>query len=176
MLVPLVLSVLATNSSTDDQASGDWDSTLLPEISNTSILPLETSMTMTRVIVNSSMSSLPTTTSLTTVLTTPIPPIVDVILTETTLSTPVKITPVFSVTPGSYSSEPDQSNVIQDGSFQLRPKSQDSQLWSDHDVVTLLDAALASFAAIQPAWIPVIVTLLTGKCFIFVTMHSFCRF
>jgi hypothetical protein len=100
---------------------------------------------------------------------------VDVILTETTLSTPVKITPVTyvsSVTPGSYSSELDQSNVNQAGSFQLKPKSQDSQLWSDHDVVTLLDAALASFAAIQPAWIPVVVTLMTGKCFIFVTLHS----
>jgi hypothetical protein len=47
-----------------------------------------------------------------------------------------------------------------------------TQLWSDHDVVTLLDAALASFAAIQPAWIPVVVTLMTGKCFIFVTLHS----
>jgi hypothetical protein len=104
---------------------------------------------------------------------------VEVILTETTLDPPVKIAPVTygsSMTSGPYSSELDQSNVNQDGSFQLKPKSQDNQLWSDHDVVTLLDAALASFAAIQPAWIPIVVTLLTGKCFIFVTMHSFSRF
>ena len=51
----------------------------------------------------------------------------------------------------------------------------DSQLWSDHDFVTLLDAALASFAAIQPAWIPILVTLLTGKCYISVTMHFHVR-
>jgi hypothetical protein len=104
---------------------------------------------------------------------------VDVILTKTTLDPPVKIVPVTygsSMTPGSYSSELDQTNANQEGSFQLKHKSQDNQLWSDHDVVTLLDAALASFAAIQPAWIPIVVTLLTGKCFIFVTVHSFSRF
>jgi hypothetical protein len=104
---------------------------------------------------------------------------VDVILTKTTLDPPVKIVPVTygsTMTPGSYSSELDPSNVNQDGSAQLKSKSQDSQLWSDHDVVTLLDAALASFAAIQPAWIPIVVTLLTGKCFISVTMHSFSEF
>jgi hypothetical protein len=60
---------------------------------------------------------------------------------------------------------------MQDDSAEVKPKSSGSQLWSDHDFVTLLDAALASFAAIQPAWIPILVTLLTGKCFISVTMH-----
>jgi hypothetical protein len=79
------------------------------------------------------------------------------------------------MTPGSYSSESDQSSVKQDGSAEVKPKSLDSQLWSDHDFVTLLDAALASFAAIQPAWIPILVTLLTGKCFISVTMHFHTR-
>ncbi len=179
MLVPLVLSVLSSNSSTDDQASGIWNSTQLPEISNTSVLSVEPSMTVTQVTVNSSLSYPPTITSLTPVLTTPIPPTVDVILTTTTLDPPVKIVPVTydsSMTSGSYSSELDQSTANQKGSFQLKPKSQDNQLWLDHDVVTLLDAALASFAAIQPAWIPIVVTLLTGKCFISVTMHSFGRF
>ncbi len=136
-------------------------------------------MTVTRVTVNSSLSSLPTITSLTPVLTTTIPPTVDVILTTTTLDPPVKIVPgtySSTMTPGSYSSELDQSSVTQDGSAQLKPKSLDNQLWSDHDVVTLLDAALASFAAIQPAWIPIVVTLLTGKCFISVTMHFCSRF
>jgi hypothetical protein len=80
------------------------------------------------------------------------------------------------MTPGFYSSELDQSSVMQDGSAQLKPKSLDNQLWSDHDFVTLLDAALASFAAIQPAWIPIVVTLLTGKCFISVTKHFCSRF
>ncbi len=136
-------------------------------------------MTVTRVTVNSSLSSPPTITSLTPVLTTTIPPIVDVIPTKTTLDPPVKIVPATygsTMTPDLYSSELDQSYVNQDGSAQLKPKSQDNQLWSDHDVVTLLDAALASFAAIQPAWIPIVVTLLTGKCFISVTMHSLNRF
>jgi hypothetical protein len=79
------------------------------------------------------------------------------------------------MTPGFYSSELDQSSVTQGESAQLKPKSLDNQLWSDHDFVTLLDAALASFAAIQPAWIPIVVTLLTGKCFISVTMHFLSR-
>jgi hypothetical protein len=94
---------------------------------------------------------------------------VDIILTTTTLDPPVKIVPDTygsDMTPGSYSSEFDQPSVVQDGSAQLKPKSLDNTLWSDHDFVTLLDAALASFAAIQPAWIPIVVTLLTGKCFI----------
>ncbi len=136
-------------------------------------------MTVTQVTVNSSLSFPPTITSLAPVLTTTIPPTVDVILTKTTLDPPVKIFPVTygsTMTPGLYSSELDQSNVNQDGSAQLKPKSQDNQLWSDHDVVTLLDAALASFASIKPAWIPIVVTLLTGKCFISVTMHSFSKF
>ncbi len=178
MLVPLVVSVLSSNSSTVDQADGLWNSNQLPEISNTSILSAEPSMTVTRVTVNSSLSSPPTITSLTPVLTTTIPPTMDVILTKTTLDPPVKIVPVTygsTMTPGSSSSELDQSIVNQDGSSQLRPKSLDNQLWSDHDVVTLLDAALASFAAIQPAWIPIVVTLLTGKCFISVTLHSFSK-
>jgi hypothetical protein len=79
------------------------------------------------------------------------------------------------MTPGSYSSELDQTSVEQDESAQIKPKSLDNPLWSDHDFVTLLDAALASFAAIQPAWIPILVTLLTGKCFISVTMHCYSR-
>jgi hypothetical protein len=103
---------------------------------------------------------------------------VDIILTSTTMGSPVK--PVHdndipNMTPGFYSSELDKPSVEQDGSAQLKPKSLDSQLWSDHDFVTLLDAALASFAAIQPAWIPILVTLLTGKCFISVTMHCYSR-
>jgi hypothetical protein len=178
MLVPLVVSVLSSNSSTTDQTAGLWDSSQLPENISTSILSDEPLMTLTRVTVNSSLSPLPTTTSLTSVLTTTIPPTVDIILTTTTLDPPVKIVPeTYSsdMTPGSYSSELDQHSVTQDGSAQLKPKSLDHQLWSDHDFVTLLDAALASFAAIQPAWIPIIVTLLTGKCFIFVTMHFYSR-
>jgi hypothetical protein len=79
------------------------------------------------------------------------------------------------MTPGPYSSESGQSGVKQDSSAEVKPKSLDSQLWSDHDFVTLLDAALASFAAIQPAWIPILVTLLTGKCLISVTMHFHIR-
>jgi hypothetical protein len=178
MLVPLVVSVLSVNSSTTDQTAGLWDSSQFPENISTSILPTEPLMTVTRVTVNSSLNLQPTTTSLTPVLTTTIPPTVDLILTTTTLDPPVKIIPdTYSsdMTPGSYSSEWDQSSVTQGGSAQLKPKSLDNQLWSDHDFVTLLDAALASFAAIQPAWIPIIVTLLTGKCFISVTMHLYSR-
>jgi hypothetical protein len=99
---------------------------------------------------------------------------VDILLTSTTMGSLVKTvhdTDISNMTPGSYSSELDQTSVEQDGSAQIKPKSLDNQLWSDHDFVTLLDAALASFAAIQPAWIPILVTLLTGKCFISVTMH-----
>jgi hypothetical protein len=80
------------------------------------------------------------------------------------------------MTPDSYSSESVKPGVKQNWSAEVRPKSMDSQLWSDHDFVTLLDAALASFAAIQPAWIPILVTLLTGKCLISVTMHFHDRF
>jgi hypothetical protein len=99
---------------------------------------------------------------------------VDILLTSTTMGSLVKTvrdTDISNMTPGSYSSEFDQASVKQDGSAQIKPKSLDNQLWSDHDFVTLLDAALASFAAIQPAWIPILVTLLTGKCSISVTMH-----
>jgi hypothetical protein len=178
MLVPLVVSVLSSNSSTTDQTAMLWDSSQFPENISTSILPTEPLMTVTWVTVNSSLSLQPTTTSLTPVLTTTIPPTGDIILTTTTLDPPVKIVPgIYSsdMTPGSYSSELDQPSVKQDGSAQLKPKSLDNQLWSDHDFVTLLDAALASFAAIQPAWIPIVVTLLTGKCFISVTMHLHSR-
>jgi hypothetical protein len=79
------------------------------------------------------------------------------------------------MTPGSYSSESIQPDVKQSGPAEVKPKLSDSQLWADHDFVTLLDAALASFAAIQPAWIPILVTLLTGKCLISVTMHFHVR-
>jgi hypothetical protein len=97
-------------------------------------------------------------------------------LTTTTLGSVVKIVPdTASVTPGPYSSESGQSGVKQNDSAEVKPKSLDSQLWSDHDFVTLLDAALASFAAIQPAWIPILVTLLTGKCLISVTVHFHIR-
>jgi hypothetical protein len=97
-------------------------------------------------------------------------------LTSTTLGSFVKTVPdTATMTPGSYSSELGQSSVKQDGSVEVKPKPLDSQLWSDHDFVTLLDAALASFAAIQPAWIPIFMTLLTGKCFISVTMHFHLR-
>jgi hypothetical protein len=97
-------------------------------------------------------------------------------LTSTTLGSFVKIVPdTATMTPGPYSSELGQSSVKQNDSAEVKPKSLDSQLWSDHDFVTLLDAALASFAAIQPAWIPILVTLLTGKCFISVTMHFHIR-
>ncbi len=179
MLVPLVVSVLSINSSTPDQAAGLWNSSQLPENISTSILSTEPPMTVTRVTVNSSLSSLPTITSLTPVLTTTSSPTVGIILTTTTLDPPVKIVPGTygsTMTPGFYSSELDQSSVTQDESAQLKPKSLDNQLWSDHDFVTLLDAALASFAAIQPAWIPIVVTLLTGECLISVTMHFCSRF
>ncbi len=179
LLVPLVVSVLSSNSSTTDQTAGLWGSTQLPENISTSNVSDEPLMTVTRVTVNSSLSPLPTNISLTPVLTTTIPPTVDIILTTTTLDPPVKIVPKtysLDMTPGPYSSEWDQPSVTQDGSAQLKPKSLDNQLWSDHDFVTLLDAALASFAAIQPAWIPIVVTLLTGKCFISVTMHLYGRF
>jgi hypothetical protein len=172
MLVPLVVSVLSVNSSTTDQAALFWNSSQFPENTSTSILPTEPSMTVTRVTVHSSLNLQPTT--LTPVLTTATPSPVDILLTSTTMGSLVKTVPdtgIFIMTPGSYSSELNQSSVEQDGSSQIKPKSLDSQLWSDHDFVTLLDAALASFAAIQPAWIPVLVTLLTGKCFISVTMH-----
>jgi hypothetical protein len=97
-------------------------------------------------------------------------------LTSTTLGSFVKTVPdTATMTPGPYSSELGQSSVKQNDSAEVKPKSLDSQLWSDHDFVTLLDAALASFAAIQPAWIPILVTLLTGKCFISVTMHFHTR-
>jgi hypothetical protein len=172
MLVPLVVSVLSVNSSTTDQAALFWNSSQLPENTSTSILPNEPTMTVTRVTVNSSLNLQPTT--LTPVLTTTTSPVLDIFLTSTTLGPLVKTVPdtdISNMTPGSHSSESDQSSVKQDGSAQIKPKSLDSQLWSDHDFVTLLDAALASFAAIQPAWIPILVTLLTGKCFISVTMH-----
>jgi hypothetical protein len=178
MLVPLVVSVLSANSSTPDQASALWNSSQLPENISTSNLSDEPLMTVTRVTVNSSLRQLPTTTSLTPVLTTTIPPTVDIILTTTTLDPPVKIVPdtyCSDMTHGSHSSEWGQPSVTQDGSAQLKPKSLDNQLWSDHDFVTLLNAALASFAAIQPAWIPIVVTLLTGKCFISVIMHLYGR-
>jgi hypothetical protein len=178
MLVPLVVSVLSSNSSTTDQAAVFWNSSLIPENISTNILPTESLMTVTRVTVNSSLNLQPTTTSLTPVLTTTIPPTLDTVLTTTTLEPVVKIVPSIygsDMTPGSYSSELDQPSVKRNGSAQLKPKSLDNQLWSDHDFVTLLDAALASFAAIQPAWIPIIVTLLTGKCFISVTMHFYNR-
>jgi hypothetical protein len=164
MLVPLVVSVLPFNSSTTDQAAVFWNSSQIPENISTSILPTEPTMTVTRVTVNSSLSLQPT--PLTPVLTTVAPPLVDIILTSATLGSLVKTvhdTDISNMTPGSYSSELDQPSVEQDGSAQLKPKSLDNQLWSDHDFVTLLDAALASFAAIQPAWIPILVTLLTGK-------------
>ncbi len=93
MLVPLVVSVLSANSSTPDQAAGLWDPTQLPEISNASILSIEPPMTVTRVTVNSSLSPLPTITSLTPVLTTTIPPTMDNLLTTTTLDPSVKIVP-----------------------------------------------------------------------------------
>ncbi len=170
MLVPLVVSVLSVNSSTTDQAAPLWDSFQLPENISTSILPTEPPMTVTRVTVNSSMDLQPTT--LTTVLKTTTPPPLDIVLTSTTLGPLVKTVPdTATMTPGSYSSESGQSGVKQDETAGVKPKSLDSQLWSDHDFVTLLDAALASFAAIQPAWIPILVTLLTGKCSISVTMH-----
>ncbi len=175
MLVPLVVSVLSVNSSTTDQAAGIWNSSLIPENISTSILsPEPTTMTVTRVTVNSSLDLQPTT--LTPVLKTTTSPPLDVFLTTTSLGSVVKIVPdtVF-MTPGPYSSESGQSGVKRDGSAEVKPKSLDSQLWSDHDFVTLLDAALASFAAIQPAWIPILVTLLTGKCFISVTMHFHIR-
>jgi hypothetical protein len=178
LLVPLVVSVLSANSSTPDQAAGLWNSTQLPENISTSILSTEPPMTVTRVTVNSSLSPLPTITSLTPVLTTTILPTVDIILTTTTLDPSVKIVPgtySSTMTPGFHSSELDQPSVMQDESAQLKSKSLDNQLWSDHDFVTLLDAALASFAAIQPAWIPIVVTFLTGKCFISVTMHLYSR-
>ncbi len=178
MLVPLVVSVLASNSSTNDQPAGLWDSSQFSENISTSILPTEPSMTVTRVTVNSSLNLQPTITSLAPVLTTTIPPTADILLTTTTLDPLVKIIPDnygSDMTSGSYSSEWDQPSVTQEGSAQLKPKSLDHQLWSDHDFVTLLDAALASFAAIQPAWIPIVVTLLTGKCFISVTMHLYSR-
>ena len=172
MLVPLVVSVLSSNSSTTDQAAVFWNSSQLPENISTSILSTEPTMTVTRVTVSSSLDLQPTT--LTPVLTTATPPPVDILLTSTTMGSLVKTvrdTDISNMTPGSYSSEFDQTSVKQDGSAQIKPKSLDNQLWSDHDFVTLLDAALASFAAIQPAWIPILVTLLTGKCFISVTMH-----
>ncbi len=168
MLVPLVVSVLSVNSSTTDQAAMFWNSSQIPENISTSILPAEPTMTVTRVTVNSSLDLHPTT--LTPILTTTTPPPVDILLTSTTVGSLVKTardTDISIMTPGSYSSELDQTSVEQDGSAQIKPKSLDNQLWSDHDFVTLLDAALASFAAIQPAWIPILVTLLTGKCFIF---------
>ena len=175
MLVPLVVSVLSVNSSTPDQAASIWNSSLIPENISTSILSSEpTTMTVTRVTVNSSLDLQPTT--LTPVLKTTTSPPLDVFLTTTTLGSVVKIVPdTASMTPGPYSSESGQSGVKQDGSAEVKPKSLDSQLWSDHDFVTLLDAALASFAAIQPAWIPILVTLLTGKCLISVTMHFHIR-
>ncbi len=176
MLVPLVVSVLSVNSSTTDQAASIWNSSLIPENISESIVPTEpTTMTVTRVTANSSLDLQPTT--LTSVLkTTTVPPPLDIFLTSTTLGSFVKTVPdTATVTPGSYSSELDQSGVKQDGSAEVKPKSLDSQLWSDHDFVTLLDAALASFAAIQPAWIPILVTLLTGKCFISVTMRFHTR-
>ncbi len=177
MLVPLVVSVLSVNSSTTDRAASIWNSSLIPENISTSILSSEpTTMTVTRVRVNSSLDLQPTT--LAPALTTTPSPVLDMFLTSTTLGSFVMTVPDtdFShVTPGSYSSESDQSSVKQDGSSQSKHKSLDSQLWSDHDFVTLLDAALASFAAIQPAWIPILVTLLTGKCFISVTMHFHLR-
>jgi hypothetical protein len=172
MLVPLVVSVLSVNSSTTDQAAGIWNSSLIPENISESILPTEPIMTVTRVTVNSSLNLQPTT--LTPVLTTTTPPLLDIFLTSTTLGSLVKTVPdtdTATMTPGSYSSELGQSSVKQDESTQIKPKSLDHQLWSDHDFVTLLDAALASFAAIQPAWIPILVTLLTGKCSISMTMH-----
>ncbi len=172
MLVPLVVSVLSVNSSTPDQAAVFWNSSQLPENISTSILSTEPTMTVTRVTVSSSLDLQPTT--LTPVLTTATPPPVDILLTSTTMGSLVKTvrdTDISNMTPGSYSSEFDQASVEQDGSSQIKPKSLDNQLWSDHDFVTLLDAALASFAAIQPAWIPILVTLLTGKCFISVPMH-----
>ncbi len=174
MLVPLVVSVLSVNSSTTDQAAPFWNSSQLPENTSTSILPAEPTMTVTRVTVNSSLNLQPTT--LTPVLTTTTSPPLDIFLTSTTLGSFVKTVPdTATMTPGSYSSESDQSSVKQDESAQVKPKSLDSQLWSDHDFVTLLDAALASFAAIQPAWIPILVTLLTGKCFISVAVHLYSR-
>ena len=176
MLVPLVVSVLSVNSSPTDQAAVIWNSSQLPENISTSILPTEPNMTVTRVTVNSSLNLQPTT--LTPVLTTATPSPVDILLTSTTMGSLVKTvrdTDISNMTPGSHSSEWNQSSVDQDGSSQIKPKSLDSQLWSDHDFVTLLDAALASFAAIQPAWIPILVTLLTGKCFISVTMHCYSR-
>jgi hypothetical protein len=176
MLVPLVVSVLSSNYSTTDQAAVLWNSSQIPENISTSILSTEPTMTVTRVTVNSSLNLQPTT--LTRVLTTATPPTMDVILTPTTLGSLVKSahdTDISNMTPGSYSSELGQPSVEQDGFAQIKPKSLDNQLWSDHDFVTLLDAALASFAAIQPAWIPILVTLLTGKCFISVTMHLYSR-
>jgi hypothetical protein len=166
----MVVSVLSVNSSTTDQAAPLWDSFQFPENISTSILPTEPPMTVTRVTANSSLDLQPTT--LTPVLKTTTSPPLDIVLTSTTLGPLVKTVPdTATMTPGPYSSESGQSGVKQDESAQIKPKSLDSQLWSDHDFVTLLDAALASFAAIQPAWIPILVTLLTGKCFIFVTRH-----
>ncbi len=175
MLVPLVVSVLSANSSTTDQAASIWNSTLIPENISESIVPTEpTTMTVTRVTANSSLGLQPTT--LNPVLKTTTSPSLDIILTSTTLGSIVKIVPnTTTMTPGLYSSELGQSSVKQDDSAEVKPKSLDSQLWSDHDFVTLLDAALASFAAIQPAWIPILVTLLTGKCFTSVPMHFHTR-
>jgi hypothetical protein len=170
----MVVSVLSVNSSTMNQTAPLWDSFQLPENISTSTMSTKPPMTVTRVTVNSSMDLQPTT--LTPVLKTTTSPPLDVFLTTTTLGSVVKIVPdTASVTPGPYSSESSQSGVKQDGSAEVKPKSLDSQLWSDHDFVTLLDAALASFAAIQPAWIPILVTLLTGKCLISVTMHFHIR-
>ncbi len=176
MLVPLVVSVLSSNYSATDQATVLWNSSQIPENISASILSTEPTLTVTRVTINSSLNLQPTT--LTPVLTIATPPPVDIILTSTTMGSFVKTvqgTDTSNMTPGSYSSELNQTNVEQDGSAQIKPKSLDNQLWSDHDFVTLLDAALASFAAIQPAWIPILVTLLTGKCFISVTMHFYSR-
>ncbi len=170
----MVVSVLSVNSSTMDQAAPLWDSFQLPENISTSTMSTKPPMTVTRVTVNASLNPQPAT--LTPVLKTTTSPPLDVFLTPTTLGSFVKIVPdTATMTPGPYSPESGQSSVKQNGSVEVKPKSLDSQLWSDHDFVTLLDAALASFAAIQPAWIPILVTLLTGKCFIFVTMHFHTR-
>ncbi len=62
VLVPLVVSVLSANSSTTDQAASIWNSSLIPENISTSILSSEpTTMTVTRVTVNSSLDLQPTT-------------------------------------------------------------------------------------------------------------------